>query len=78
MLKAVWRFIIVRINWIAVFLSIVGIILNANKLTLCWPIWILSNACWLAYSLPKKDWAYVLLWIVFSVFNGYGWYKWSH
>ena len=63
-------------NWIGATLSIVGIALNANKLITCWPVWIASNFFWLAYSLPQKDWAYVVLWVVFVFFNSYGWYQW--
>jgi len=59
-------------NWLAFGLSAIGIILNAQKLIICWPIWIFSNFVWISYSWPKKEWAYVSLWIIFGLFNIYG------
>jgi len=75
-MKTVGRFVLKYPNWIAVTLSIAGIALNANKLILSWPVWIASNIFWIMYSLPKKEWSYVLLWSVFLAFNAYGWYQW--
>ena len=70
------EFLLTHINWIAVSLSIGGIFLNANKMISCWPVWILSNACWLIYVIPKKEGAEILLWSVFALANAYGWYQW--
>ncbi len=67
-----------NINWVAAVLSVVGIILNGNRFIICWPVWIIADLCWIAYSLPKRDWAYVVLWIVFLAANVYGWYQWAH
>lgn len=56
--------------------SIIGILLNAKKNILCWPVWLVSNAGWIVYSVCQGDFPQVLLWITFSVFNVYGWIQW--
>ncbi len=71
------KFFWANINWFAALISIIGIILNAKKDILCWPTWLFSNFLWIAYSLPKKDYAYVVLWLVFGGFNIYGWLQWQ-
>lgn len=72
------EFLWAHINWVAVTLSIIGILLNANKMISCWPVWVSSNVCWLIYVVPKKEWAEILLWSVFAFANAYGWYQWLH
>ena len=57
--------------------SLIGIILNAKKNILCWPVWIASNFGWITYSLYQGDFPQILLWITFTAFNFYGWLKWS-
>ncbi|MBI5733238.1 nicotinamide mononucleotide transporter [Candidatus Jorgensenbacteria bacterium] len=69
-------FLLVRINWLAMTLSIIGILLNANKIIWCWPVWVLSCICWLLHVIPKREWAQILLWAAFLVSNAYGWYQW--
>lgn len=64
-------------SWIAVSLSILGIILNARKNVWCWAVWILSNIFWLAYEIPKGEIPSIILWVVFLVMNSYGWYSWK-
>lgn len=63
-------------NWIAVSLSLIGIILNAKKSVLCWAVWIISNIFWLAYEIPKGELPSILLWSAFLLANIYGWYCW--
>ena len=64
------------VGWIATSLSVVGIILNALKMIICWPVWIVSNFFWLYWAIKKKVWSQVWLWVVFMVFNVFGWYMW--
>lgn len=64
-------------DWIATILSIAGIVLNANKLMICWPVWLASNVLWIIYSINAGETAALVMWIVFVGFNGYGWYKWK-
>lgn len=66
------------IDTIATILSIIGILLNANKNIWCWPVWIVSNVFWLIYfGFIELHIPSVILWSVFFVFNVYGWYKWK-
>lgn len=57
--------------------SLIGILLNAKKNILCWPIWLASNAGWIVYSIIQRDVPQVILWIAFSAFNVYGWMQWK-
>ena len=65
------------LGWIGLFLSTMGIYLNANKDIRCWHVWLLSNVFWVLHSISNKDLASVCLWILFAVFNVYGLYKWK-
>jgi len=56
--------------------SLIGILLNAKKKISCWPVWLVSNAGWIVYSLIQKDVPSIVLWITFSAFNVYGWIQW--
>jgi len=65
------------LGWIATSFSIIGIILNARKIIWCWPVWVVSNILWIIYFEKLKMTPSVVLWIVFSVFNVYGWIQWK-
>lgn len=64
------------VGWIATALSITGIFFNALKNIWCWPIWLLSNFFWIYWALKKKEKHQLLLWIVFTFSNLFGWYMW--
>lgn len=64
-------------DWIAMILSVLGIVLNAKKNMWCWPIWILSNICWLIYFLGKGEYPVIILNVIFGIVNTYGWIQWS-
>lgn len=72
------------IQWVALFLSVVGILLNANKNIVCWPIWIASCVAWILYfRLSEKYNGYsqpgaILLNVIFLLSNIYGWIQWSN
>jgi len=57
--------------------SLIGILLNAKKKISCWPVWLVSNAGWIVYSLIQRDYPQIILWIAFSAFNVYGWIQWA-
>ena len=65
------------LGWVATILSITGILLNANLIIWCWSVWILSNVFWIIWSINKKEWSQLVLWIVFLITNIYGWYQWG-
>ena len=65
------------LGWIATSLSIIGILLNAKKNILCWPIWIVSNVAWITYfTAINFDAPSVAMWGVFFFTNIYGWVQW--
>ena len=63
-------------GYFAAFVSLVGIILNAQKKMACWVIWLFSNVMWITYSAIEGDFPSIVLWTLFSVFNVYGWIQW--
>jgi nicotinamide mononucleotide transporter len=65
------------VGWTATIISIIGIILNARKNILCWPVWLTSNILWIIYFIPSMDMPSIILWVVFSMFNVYGWMQWK-
>lgn len=65
-----------QISWIAAAISITGVALNAYQIIWCWPIWCLSNGIWIYYSIKTKQTSQIVLWIVFTIANFFGWYQW--
>jgi nicotinamide mononucleotide transporter len=65
------------IGWLATLISVIGIVLNAKKIIYCWPIWLLSNVLWITYFVVLKNYPSIVLWIMFSIFNVYGWLEWN-
>ena len=65
------------VEWVAFGLSTAGIILNAKKIIYCWPLWIAANIIWFCSAVPKNEFALASLWVVFIVFNLYGWVEWA-
>lgn len=66
----------IYLGYFATLVSLIGIILNAQKNIWCWPVWLISNAGWIVYSVLQNDIPQIILWIAFSAFNVYGWIQW--
>ena len=64
------------LGYIAAIVSLIGIFLNARKHMGCWPVWLVSNIMWITYSGIEGDMPSIILWVTFSIFNIYGWWKW--
>lgn len=64
------------LDWLALTLSALGILLNAKKNSACWPVWILSTLAWAGFAMQTKVWSLLLLQVIFFVANCYGWYEW--
>jgi hypothetical protein len=62
----------------ALILSLVGLVLNARKNILCWPVWVVSDIMWLAVFIPQGNVEQIILWTVFGLFNFYGWREWAN
>lgn len=65
------------IKWIACCLSFTGIMLNSQKIILCWPVWMLGSALWAGIHY-KKDWPQFVVWAAFFLANIYGWWQWVY
>jgi len=63
-------------GYLATFVSLVGIVLNSKKKMACWIVWLFSNIMWIIYSAIEGDVPSISLWILFSIFNIYGWIQW--
>jgi hypothetical protein len=64
-------------DWAASACSLLGVILTGKKLKICWLFFLLSNALWIAYCIPHRQWAQLSLNVVFIVLNVLGYRKWS-
>jgi hypothetical protein len=64
------------VGWIASSFSLGGTLLNAFKIIWCWPLWIFGNLFWIYWSIKKREWSQLVLWIVFDLANMVGWYQW--
>ncbi len=64
-------------NWIACFLTALGLILNAKKKIICWPIWIIGDFLWIIHFLLTKEYAGTVVNIIFIAINICGWYSWN-
>jgi nicotinamide riboside transporter PnuC len=64
-------------DWIASLLTLIGLLLNAKKSLLCWPVWVAGNVLWVAFGAGTGQVPILLLNLAFIVANGYGWRQWS-
>lgn len=64
------------LGWVATTFSLIGVVLNARKSIWCWFVWCLANTLWTDIAIVRHDWPQVLLWVVFTVANVYGWWEW--
>lgn len=64
------------IQWIAIFLSFLGIYLNIKKIKWSFIIWTIGNLIWIYINFISGLPVQSLLFIGYSVVNLYGFYKW--
>jgi len=62
---------------LAFVLTILGLFLAGRKSMYCWPVWIGSNIIWIAYFIPKSEWAAITTNACLFCMNVYGWYNWK-
>jgi len=67
----------VVIEWIATVFSLVGGVLNALKIKICFYLWLIANFIWIVYAYYHGMYGQLLTWIVFSLIAGFGLYQWS-
>lgn len=66
------------IGWILSVLSVAGTIMNARKMLLCWPVWLVANTGWTVLAYLRNDMPQVALWTVYNLVAIYGWWHWTH
>ena len=63
-------------GWIATVLSIIGAILNAQKKTSGFYIWIIANILWVIYDLILQNYPQAVLFTVYAGISTYGIVVW--
>ena len=66
-----------HLDWIGFMFTMLGLLLNANKISWCWPVWLASNLFWILHFYPRKERASVFMNLCLAAFNIYGWHRWS-
>lgn len=60
----------------AAVVQLIGLIFNAKKMIVCWPIWCGGNILWMIYAVTERQWTILVVNLVFVAFNIYGWRTW--
>jgi hypothetical protein len=69
--------VIERIGWLGAGLVIFGYYLNANCYVSSWVVWTIGNLCVAGYSAHKKAWPTLVMSIIITIMNIYGYFKWA-
>lgn len=62
-------------GWLASLFTLIGLLLNAQKVRASWLLWVAGNFLWISHAWAT-DWSVVVLNIVFVFVNFYGYKKW--
>ena len=65
-----------RLGWIGAFLVILGYYFNAHQHLSCWGVWIAGNLCVAGYSAHKKAYPTLLMSLIITGMNIYGYFSW--
>ena len=63
-------------TWIITGLSIIGVILNAQKKISGFYFWIIANLSWVVIDFHKELYSQSVLFLFYSIMCFYGIYKW--
>jgi len=66
-----------KFDWLAVAFAVAGILLNSQKMILCWPAWMLSNLFFGFYFWPRKEKAMLILAVIYFCLNIFAWTQWA-
>lgn len=64
-------------TWTLAALSVVGLILNIKKLRSCFPIWAVTNVCWMIYDYSIGAHAQSALFAVYLGLSVWGMIQWK-
>ena len=65
-------------NWIAYFLTVIGLIFLTKKKIIAWPILISSNIFYFIHYYKLQDFAALFLFTTYFIINIIGWREWSN
>ncbi len=66
-----------RLGWLGALLVILGYYLNANQHLSCWSVWIVGNLCVAGYSAYKKAYPTLVMSLIITAMNIYGYASWN-
>lgn len=64
-------------SWAALFLTILGLVMNARHVIWNWPVSIMGNLCWIAHFGSAQEYAGVTMNVLLLIVNIYGWRYWA-
>ena len=65
-------------TWIATIIALAGTALNVKKVRVCFALWLITNAMWLAWDIAHGLYSRGLLDAVQFVLAAWGLYEWGH
>ena len=63
--------------WICSIISGIGCFLNIKKRKECFIIWSISNMGFIYINVVTKLYGQIIMWVIFTIINIYGYKKWS-
>lgn len=65
------------VSTVALILSLLGQFLVAKKNKAAFPIWIVSNTCWIVVNFMQiPNYQQIVMYVVYCIINAYSWYCW--
>ena len=68
--------ILERLGWWGAGLDLLGYYLNANQHLSSWLVWVIGNLCIAGYSAHKKAYPTLLMSLIITGMNIYGYFSW--
>lgn len=65
------------ISWLFAVIALTGVVLNVQKLKICFWFWIVSNSGNAVYAASKGAWSLMVLFLFYLVFSIWGVIKWK-
>jgi len=65
------------IGWVASVLAVAGVVLNNNRLRVCFLVWLVSNAMSAGLHVHAAMWPLAARDLVFMVLAVHGWWCWG-
>ena len=70
------KIIKIKWDWFGVVFAIVALILNADRNIYCWPCYMVSAVFMAIHFIPKKEYPFLLLLVVYFCLDIWAWYSW--